>query len=122
MADITEKFFAWLEMDGHQPLLRKVRGTARFDLIQGPETDHWLVGVDDGQVWVSRGDGDADCSVRMEKVFFERLVRGEENAVAAVLRGAITCAGDVALLLSIQRIFPGPPRLSPADGTGAPCE
>ena len=30
--------------------------------------------------------------------------------MAAVLRGALVCTGDVELLLAIQRIFPGPPR------------
>ena len=30
--------------------------------------------------------------------------------MAAVLRGALVCTGDVELLFAIQRIFPGPPR------------
>ena len=48
--------------------------------------------------------------VTADRRLFERLCRGEENAMAAVLRGALVCSGDVELLFAIQWIFPGPPR------------
>jgi putative sterol carrier protein len=115
MTGSTEMIFARLGLEERQQLLSKVCGTARFTLVDGPDTDYWLLRVDHGQVSISQEDADADCSVRMERAFFERLVGGHENTVAAILRGAITCSGDMALLLSIQRIFPGPPRHYPAN-------
>jgi hypothetical protein len=65
---------------------------------------------------VSHQDGLAACTIRAERALFGRLCRGEENAMAAVLRGALECTGDVELLYAIQRIFPGPPGERPALG------
>ena len=47
--------------------------------------------------------------IQTDKELFQRLITGEENAIAATLRGALVCAGNVELLFAIQRIFPGPP-------------
>jgi putative sterol carrier protein len=109
MSDATAEFFRDLVESGRQPLLSDVHGTVRFDLVDGSRTDHWLVALDKGDVTVSREEGSADCTVRTDKALFERLVRGEENAVASVLRGAIVCSGDVEVLMAFQRVFPGPP-------------
>jgi hypothetical protein len=40
---------------------------------------------------------------------FERIARGEANATAAVLRGAVIIDGDMELLVQLQKLFPGPP-------------
>ena len=110
MSDTIEEFFQQQVDRGHQPLLGKVRGTVRFDLVDGRRrTDHWLVTVDLGNVTVSHAEGRADCTIRTDTAYFERLIQGRENAITAMLRGAMVCSGDVELLLAIQRIFPGPP-------------
>ena len=116
MSDDVVEFFEELGRRGHEPLLAKVTGRVRFDLIGGGRTDRWLVTLDKGDTVVSRQDGPAACTIRAERALFERLCRGEENAMAAVLRGALVCTGDVELLYAIQRIFPGPPRERPAMG------
>jgi predicted lipid carrier protein YhbT len=110
MSDDVVEFFRELGRRGHEPLLAKVAGRVRFDLVDGGRTDRWLVAVDKGDVTVGHEGGQADCAIRAERALFERLCRGEENAMAAVLRGALACTGDVELLFAIQRIFPGPPR------------
>jgi putative sterol carrier protein len=110
MADTVEEFFQELEDKGHQPLLAKLNGTVRFDLMNGNgPTDHWLVAIDHGDFTISNENTDADCVIRAEKELFKLLITGEENAIAATLRGALVCAGNVELLFAIQRIFPGPP-------------
>jgi SCP-2 sterol transfer family len=114
MSDDVVEFFEELGRRGHEPLLAKVTGRVRFDLADGGRTDRWLVAVDKGDTTVSHHDGLAGCTIRAERALFERLCRGEENALAAVLRGALVCTGDVELLYAIQRIFPGPPRERPA--------
>ena len=114
MSDDVVEFFEELGRRGHEPLLAKVTGRVRFDLVDGGRTDRWLVAVDKGDVTVGHEGRQADCSIRAERALFERLCRGEENAMAAVLRGALVCTGDVELLYAIQRIFPGPPRERPA--------
>jgi len=110
MSDGVMEFFQELGRRGRQPLLAKVAGTVRFDLVTNGRTDQWLVAVDRGDTAVSHQAGPAECTIRADRGLFERLCRGEENAIAAVLRGALVCAGDVELLFAIQRIFPGPPR------------
>jgi predicted lipid carrier protein YhbT len=110
MSDDVVEFFEELGRRGREPLLAKVTGRVRFDLVDGGRTDRWLVAVNKGDTVVSHQGGPAECAIRAERALFERLCRGEENAMAAVLRGALVCTGDVELLYAIQRIFPGPPR------------
>ena len=110
MADAIRDFFRELEKS-HQPLLGKVLGTVRFDLTDaGGTTDHWLVSVSRGDITTTQQKRKADCTIRADKKLFEQLIKGEENAIAATLRGAIICMGNVELLFAIQRIFPGPPK------------
>src|SRR5215216_6875137 len=108
------EFFEELGRREHEPLLAKVSGRVRFDLVDAGRPDRWLVAVDKGDTTVLHKGGPADCTVQADRRLFERLCRGEENAMAAVLRGALVCSGDVELLFAIQRIFPGPPRERPA--------
>ena len=120
MSDATEQFFNDLGQRGYEPLVAKISGRVRFDVVDGRRTDSWLVAIDKGDIAVSRESGDGDCTVTAEKALFDRLANGEENAMAAALRGALVCMGDVDLLLSVQRIFPGPPRASvPRVGSGS---
>jgi putative sterol carrier protein len=109
MADTISDFFQGLGERGHEPLLGHMRGAVRFD-IRGDdgEVDQWVVAVDHGAVTVSQENVAADCIIGADRALFDRLVNGEENAIAAVLRGALRCSGDVEMLLTIQRIFPGP--------------
>jgi putative sterol carrier protein len=110
MADTIGDFFRELEKS-HQPLLGKMLGTVRFDLTDaGGTTDHWLVSVSRGDITTTQQKDKADCTIRSDKKLFEQLIKGEENAIAATLRGAIICVGNVELLFAIQRIFPGPPK------------
>jgi putative sterol carrier protein len=120
VSDPIADFFDDLNRRGHEPLLGKMTGRARFDVVDNSRTRRWLVVIDKGEVSVAQGDdegGVADCAVRADKALFDRLCRGQENAMAAVLRGAIDCSGDVELLLAIQRVFPGPQH-DPAGETG----
>ena len=120
MSDATEEFFEELGRRGHEPLVAKISGRVRFDVVDGRRTDSWLVAIDKGDIAVSRGGTDDEhCTVRADKALFDRLANGEENAMAATLRGALVCTGDVDLLLAVQRFFPGPPRASvPRVGSG----
>jgi putative sterol carrier protein len=106
-SDPTERFFTDLEAREHEPLLRKASGVARIEVADGKRTRKWLVAVDDGDVSVTRGDGDATCVMRAPKPVFDRIASGRLNAVAAVLRGELAVEGDWRLLVRMQRLFPG---------------
>jgi putative sterol carrier protein len=113
MPDATTDFFDRLAAQGHEPALKRVRGTLRFDLRDGKRTARWLVAIARGDVTVSRRSGKADCVVRTERALFDGVVSGEVNALAAILRGEIELEGDRGMLLPFQRLFPGPVRSRP---------
>jgi putative sterol carrier protein len=117
MVDATAKFFADLENAGHQPLLAKDSGSLRFELSEGKAVERWRLDVRKGDVAVSHKAGAADCVLRAPKSLFDRIASGRENAMAAVLRGALVVEGNVDLLLAFQRILPGPPRRAAARST-----
>ena len=106
----VDSFFDELGQRGYEPLLRKASGRIQFEVVEGASIEPWLVVVDNGALAVTREAGRSDCIVRGERSVFEELVSGRKNVTAAVLRGALTCRGDLELLFAIQRIFPEPPR------------
>lgn len=108
--DAIGRFFERLAELGHEPLLRKATGSTRFEIVDGRRTRRWLVSVAKGDLTVAPGGGDADCVVRADRKVFDRVVTGRMNAVAAVLRGDLAVDGDWRLLVSMQRLFTGPPR------------
>lgn len=110
MADAIAAFFEGLRARGYEPLFRRGNGTIRFDLHQKGKTDRWLVSMSRGTVVVRHGGRTADCVVAADRSLFAKIVRGRVNAMAAVLRGAVTIDGDPSLLTQFQRLFPGPPR------------
>ena len=110
MSDATGHFFEELGQRGYEPLVAKFSGRLRFDVTDVDHVEHWLVEIDKGNLAVSRQSGEGDCTIRADKALFDRLATGEEHAMAAALRGALVCTGDVELLLAIQRVFPGPAR------------
>jgi putative sterol carrier protein len=107
--DMTTRFFEDLDRRGFEPLLAKTSGTLRFDLHEGAQTTHWLLEIDRGNLRVRQGDQEADTVIGTEPRLFGELVTGQENAIAALLRGDMTVAGDLRLVLQLERIFPGPP-------------
>ena len=107
--DATAEFFGALAERGHVPLLERATGTVRFELAEGKRVDRWLLVVDKGDLAVSRRNARAECTFRTDKALFERIVEGEANATAAVLRGAVIIDGDMELLVQLQKLFPGPP-------------
>jgi putative sterol carrier protein len=110
MADVTAEFFEQLGARGHEPLLGTYKGTLRWDFTDGTRTESWLVVIERGDVTVSRSTAGADCVARTDKALFDGLARGEANALAAVIRGAITFEGNPELLVAFQGLFPGPPQ------------
>jgi hypothetical protein len=104
------RFFGELVQRGHEPLLAGVSGRVRFDVLDRGTTDSFLMSVDHGDLAVVRDAGPADCIIRGKRALFNELASGRTNAMAAVLRGALVCSGDIELLIAVQRIFPDPPR------------
>jgi putative sterol carrier protein len=117
VAEVTTDLFESLRRRGHEPLLQRAHGTMRFELLNG-HTDRWTVAIDGGKVDVSHANRKADCEVRAAKHVFDAIASGETNAMAAVLRGAVTVDGDPELFVLFQRLFPEPPSRSPRTRRG----
>src|SRR5689334_6907573 len=123
MTDPTATFFEELGTRGHEPRLKVVTGTVRFDITQDGSTQHWWLRIDHGALRVSTGDAgpdgaDADCVIEAGRPLFDGIATGRVNAMAAMLRGDLLLAGDPELLVSCQRLFP----TAPAPRPGEPAE
>ncbi len=110
-ADPTATFFEKLGARRHEPLLRKMSGSTRFEIVDGRRTRRWYLTVDQGDISVgTQAPATTTCTIRADKAVFDKLVSGRMNAVAAVLRGDLVVDGDWRLLVRLQRLFPSPPR------------
>ncbi|GGR92881.1 hypothetical protein GCM10010169_41540 [Micromonospora fulviviridis] len=93
----------------HPDLPETTAGTLRLDLQDGARTEHWYLTIDDQEVRVARLADEAQLVVRADREVFDRMVAGRLHPAAALLRNDLTAQGDLRLLLSLRRIFPGPP-------------
>jgi putative sterol carrier protein len=108
MSDPTAEFFDTLGQRRHERLI-EVAGTIRFDLAGERETEHWFLEISHGDLTVSRDTRAADLVVRADRGFFNKIVKGEANMLAAWLRDQINFEGSLLLSRSFELILPGPP-------------
>jgi hypothetical protein len=106
--DPTTTFFEGLRARVHEPVLGRLTGTMRFDIVEGARTTHWYVTMANGDVTTSHKHGAADTVVRADKHISDALCSGRENAMACFLRGVLRIDGDYGLAMQFQRLFPGP--------------
>ncbi|MEV1330234.1 SCP2 sterol-binding domain-containing protein [Micromonospora costi] len=109
MSEAIERFFESLPARAPEVLRGLLSGTLQIELANGQETQHWLVRMRPGEIEVGRHRGPADAIWYSSADLFERLVTGEAQGVAAVLRNESTFSGNVVLFLTFRRFFPDPP-------------
>lgn len=93
----------------HPELPETTSGTIRLDLREGGRTEHWYLSVDRQDVRVARSADEADLMVQADREVFDRIAAGHLHLAAALLSNAITVQGNLRLLMTLRRIFPGPP-------------
>jgi putative sterol carrier protein len=108
MTDATTDFFETLSRRRHEPMLARVSGAARFDVLTDGDIEHWTLRITKGDLEVSREVAEADCVVRTDRAQFNDLVTGRMNAMAELLRGGLALEGDPELLVLVQRLFASP--------------
>ncbi|NYH43663.1 hypothetical protein HNR22_003390 [Micromonospora jinlongensis] len=109
MTEAAERFFESLPARAPDVLGGLADGTLQIDLGSDHRTEHWLVRMRPGSVRVSRERGPADAIWFSSAALFDRLITGEAQGVAAVLRNESTFSGNVVLFLAFRRFFPDPP-------------
>jgi putative sterol carrier protein len=102
--DAVTAFFDDLGSRGHEPSLRKIDGTVRFDLVNGKKTERWLLAIRNGNLTVSHRNVAADTVVRLTRALFERVASGETNVFPAMLRGEVVLEGDYRLMIVVRRL------------------
>jgi putative sterol carrier protein len=105
MSNATRDFFDELGRRGSERLLKRTTGTIRFDLQHDRGIDHWLLTIMNGDVQVSREKRDADCVIRTDNAFFDRMARGEAKPLPAWLRNEITSEGKFRFIVLLERLF-----------------
>jgi hypothetical protein len=107
-----DDFFAELERRGHEPMLRRLSATVRWDILDGDRIEHRLVRIDRGDIRVAVSDEPADCVIIAERSVCDDVVSGRTSALAALLRGAAAVDGDFELMVLAQRLLPRTPGAS----------
>jgi hypothetical protein len=108
MPDPIEEFFTEVGRRNHDQY-RQVEGTVRLDLTWGhQQVDHWFFRISYGRIHVSRDDRDAECVIRADREWFERVVRGEADLRSAWLRHRLALVGSLYWLEMFQKLLPGP--------------
>jgi hypothetical protein len=111
--DAVEQFFAEVKGREHEPTLRRISGTIRYELTNGNGkgssngngADTWMISIDKGDLSVAHRTGKADTVVRADRRLFERIVTGRATAMASMLRGLVFIDGDPELAVLSSRLF-----------------
>lgn len=101
-SSVARAFFDDLANRQNEPLLHRVAGTIEWN-IQG--VGRWWVRINHGSVHVSQSPQDADCIGSCDADTFASIINGQENMMAAALRGVLHVSGNTALGLSFQRLL-----------------
>ncbi|WP_319458409.1 SCP2 sterol-binding domain-containing protein [Micromonospora sp. RTP1Z1] len=105
----------------HPELPETTGGTLRLDLREGVHTEHWYLTIDHQNVEVARSAEEAELIVRADREVFDRLAAGQLHVAAALLRNDLTVQGNMRLLMTLRRLFPGPPGARhPREAAGGP--
>lgn len=117
----TKAFLEDLASRGREPLLHGVVATVEIDLVNGPTTKTHFARLDDGVVRLVNHPSRIDAVIRADSDIFDGMATGRINSTAAMLRGALAVEGDIGVVASLFRVFPGPSGspVAPVERSGA---
>lgn len=98
----SREFFEGLEGRVDQSKTAGMTNSYVFE-IDGAGT--WKVDVDDGNVKVSEGGGDADATISASEDTFEQIASGDLNATTAYMTGKLKIKGDMGAAMKLQKLF-----------------
>jgi putative sterol carrier protein len=99
----AREFFETLEARaGGSAKAADLNATYLFD-IDGAGT--WTVRIENGQVGVEEGAGEAETTISASEDTFMRIVNGEQNATSAFMTGKLKVRGDMGKAMKLQQLF-----------------
>jgi len=102
MAENVQEFFDGLA-SGVDP--GKTAGMTNSYLFDIEGAGQWVVVVDDGNVQVSEGAGEADTTITTSEENFLAISRGELNPTTAYMTGKLKIKGDMGAAMKLQKLF-----------------
>jgi putative sterol carrier protein len=102
MAETTREFFDTLASRVDPAKTAGMSNSYLFD-IEG--AGQWKVDVNDGQVNVTEGGGDADVTITTSEDTFQKIASGEQNPTSAYMTGKLKVKGDMGAALKLQKLF-----------------
>jgi putative sterol carrier protein len=102
MAESVREFFETLESRVDPSKTAGMTNSYVFD-IDG--AGQWKVDVDDGNVKVTEGGGDADVAISASAETFQKLVSGDQNPTTAYMTGKLKVKGDMGAAMKLQKLF-----------------
>ena len=98
----VQEFFEGLPTRVTPDRIEGMNNTYLFD-IEGAGT--WTVAIADGQIQVSEGGGEADCTFSASEESFQKIVAGEQNPTTAYMTGKLKIKGDMGAAMKLQKLF-----------------
>jgi len=102
MAESVREFFEGL---ADRPGTDKTAGMNNSYLFDIDGAGQWLVAIDDGQVTVTEGAGQADTTISTSEETMLAVVRGEQNPTTAYMTGKLKIKGDMGAAMKLQKLF-----------------
>ena len=65
----------------------------------------WKVDVQDGNVSVAEGGGEADATISASEETFDQIASGDLNATTAYMTGKLKIKGDMGAAMKLQKLF-----------------
>eukprot|EP00127_Corallochytrium_limacisporum_P000194 Clim_evm11s7 gene=Clim_evmTU11s7 len=86
--------------------VKKTGAIFKFQLKKGSDEAIWVVDLKNGTGTVKRGDGTADCTMKMSDDDFVQLMMGKLDAQKAFFAGKLKIQGNMALAMKLQNLKP----------------
>lgn len=102
MVASAREFFETLESEVQPERTAGVKNTYLFDIEGAGE---WKVDVNDGEIKVTEGPGDADVRISISEENFLKINRGELKAPAAFMGGQMKVKGDVGAAMQLEKFL-----------------
>ena len=102
MAASAREFFETLESEVDASKTAGVKNSYLFD-IEG--VGQWKVDVNDGQLSVTDGGGEADVTITISEENFLKINSGELQAPAAFMSGQMKIKGDVGAAMQLDKFL-----------------